>query len=67
MKNINVFERHFDSDDQKNAILGPLIDCHNPARTVSRESNIHSGSFNNADQFSIDVSFNTFDRTTKSR
>ena len=55
-----VFERHFDGADQKNAILAPLIDCHDQGRTVSGEPNIHSGSFNNAEQFSIDFSFNTF-------
>ena len=27
-----VFEIHFDGDDQMNAILAPLIDCHNPAK-----------------------------------
>ena len=43
-------------DNQKNVILAPLID----GRTVSREPNIHSGSFNNAEQFSINVSFNMF-------
>ena len=31
------FERHFEGDDQKNAILTPLIDCHGPGRIVSRE------------------------------
>ena len=55
----HVFERHFDGDDQNNLILAPLIDCHDPGRTVSREPNIHSGSFNTAEQFSIDVSSNT--------
>ena len=30
------FERHFEGDDQKNAILTPLIDCHGPGRIVSR-------------------------------
>ena len=60
-----VFERHFDGDDQKSAILAPLIDCHDPDRTVSGEPNMHSGSFNNAEQFSIDVSFNTFSNTAK--
>ena len=30
-----ILERHFDGDDQKNAILAPLIDCHDPDRTVS--------------------------------
>ena len=54
------FERHFDGEDQKNAILAPLIDCHDPGRTVSREPNIQGGSFTNAEQFSIHVSFNTF-------
>ena len=37
-----TFEIHFDSDNQKNAILAPLIDCHDPGRSVSREPNIHS-------------------------
>ena len=40
-------------------ILAPLIDCHVPGRNVSGEPNIHSDSFNNAEQFSIDVSFKT--------
>ena len=39
-----IFERHFDGDDQKNAILAPLVDYHDPGRTVSREPNIHYGS-----------------------
>ena len=34
-----VFEIHFDGDDQMDAILAPLIDCHNPAKTVSMEPN----------------------------
>ena len=55
-----VFERYFDGVDQNNAILAPLIDCHDPSRTVSRDPIIHSGPFNNAEQFFIDVSFNTF-------
>ena len=55
-----VFERHFDGDDQKNAISSPLIDCHDPGKTVSREPNIQSGSFNHAEQFSINVSFTMF-------
>ena len=38
-------------------ILAPLIDCHGPDRTVSGLLNVHSGSFNNAEQFSIDVPF----------
>ena len=41
------FERHFDGDDQKNAILAPLI-----TTMIQAEQNIHSGSFNNAEQFS---------------
>ena len=57
---VSVFERHVDGDDQKNAISAPLIDCHDPDRIVSRKTNIHSGSFHNAKQFSIYVSFNTF-------
>ena len=44
-----VFERHFDGNNQKNAILAPLIDCHDLDRTVSGGPNIHSGSFNNAE------------------
>ena len=55
-----VFERNFDGYDQNNAILAPLIHFHDPSRTVSREPNIHSGIFNNAEQFSVEVSFNTF-------
>ena len=55
-----VNERHFDSGDQKNAILAPLIDYHNPSRTVSKELNIHSSSLDNDEHFSIDVSSNTF-------
>ena len=62
-----VFERHFDGYNQKNAIFAPLIDCHDPAGTVSREPNMHSGSFNNAEQFSINFPFNTFYSTAKSR
>ena len=62
-----VFERHFDGDDLKNAILAPLIDCHDLVGAVSREPNIHSGSFNNTEQFSIDVSFNTFYNPAKRR
>ena len=46
-----VFERHFDDVDQKNAILAPLIDSHDPGRTVSREPNIHSVFFNNSNSF----------------
>ena len=38
-----------DGDDQNNAVLAPLINCHDPGRTVSRE-NINSGSLNNAFQ-----------------
>ena len=45
-----------DGDDQKNAILAPLTNCHDTDRVVSREQNTHSGSFNNSEQFSIDVS-----------
>ena len=51
----------------KNAILALLIDCHGQWRTVSGEPNIHSCSFNNAKQFFIDVSFNTFYSKAKSR
>ena len=38
-----------------------------PGRTVSGEPNVHSGSFNSAEQFSIDVSFDMFYSTAKSR
>ena len=62
-----AFERHFDGDDQKNAILPPSIGCHDHGRTVSREPNIHSSSFNNTEQFSINVSLNRFYSTAKSR
>ena len=55
-----VFQRHFDSDDLWKAIFAPLIGRCVPGRTVSRESNIHSGTFHNADQFSIVVSFTAF-------
>ena len=47
--------------------MAPLIDCHDPGRTVSREPNMHNVFFYNADQFSIGVSFNTFYNTAKSR
>ena len=57
-----VFERHFDVDDQKNVIIEPLVDCHDSGEIVSREPNMHSGSFNNAD-----VSFNTFYIKTENR
>ena len=60
-----VFERQVDGNNQKNAILAPFIDCHNPSRTVSREPNIQT--LNNAEQFSINVSFKTFYRTAKMR
>ena len=60
-----VFERHFDDDDQN--ILAPLIYCHDPGRTVLREPNKHSGYFNNAEEFSIDVLLNTFNTTAKKR
>ena len=48
------FQRHFDCDDQKNVIFAPLVDCRDPCRKY-----IH-WSFNNAEKFFIDVSFNTF-------
>ena len=57
----------FDSDDQKNEILAPLIDCDDPGRIVSGEPNIHIGCFNKTEQFSIDVSFNKFYSKAKSR
>ena len=44
-----------------------MIDCHDAGRTVSGEPNIKSGSINNAEQFSIDVSFSTFYSIAKSR
>ena len=62
-----VFERHFDGADQKNTILAPLIDCHDPGRIVSGEPNIHNCPFDNAEQFSIDVTFNSFYIKAKSR
>ena len=62
-----ALERYFDVDDQNNAVLAHLVDCHDIGRTVSRKPNIHSGSLNNADPFSIDVSFNTFYSTAKRR
>ena len=62
-----VFERHFYGDDPKNEILAPLIDCHDPGRAVSWEPNAHSGSFNNAEQFSIDLSLNTLYSKAKSK
>ena len=37
------------------AIFIPLIGGCIPGRTVSRESNIHSGTFHNAEQFSVVV------------
>ena len=58
--------RKYHGDDQRNAILAPLIDCHDPGSTVSGEPNTHSGFFNNAEQFSIGVSFNTFYSKAKS-
>ena len=54
-----VFERHFESDTQEIAILAPLIDYHDPGRIVSGEPNIHSVSFNNSEQFFIEVSCNS--------
>ena len=36
------------------------FDCNDPGRIVSREPNIQSGYFNNAEKFSIDVYFITF-------
>ena len=29
-----VFERHIDDDNHKNVSFTPLIDCHDPGRTV---------------------------------
>ena len=62
-----LFERHFDGDDRKNAILAPLVDCHDQGRTVPGEQNKHNCSFNNAEQCSMDVSFITFYSIAKSR
>ena len=62
-----AFERDFDRDNQNNVILAPLIGCLDSGRTVSGEPNIHSSSFNNAEQFSMHVSFNTFYSKAKSR
>ena len=38
---IYVFESLFDGDDQKNVILSPLINFHDPGRTVLPGSHIH--------------------------
>ena len=62
-----VFVRHCDSDNQKNVILAHLIDCHDLGRIVSKDPNMHSGFFNNAEQFSMDVSFITFYSKAKKR
>ena len=62
-----VFEKHFDGDAQKNAILALLMNCHDPGRIISREPNTHSCSFKNAEQFYIDVTFKTFYSKAKSR
>ena len=54
------FWETFWGENQKKASLAPLINCHDPGRTVSREPNILytvSGSFNNAEQFSIKCLF----------
>ena len=51
------FQRHFDSDDLRKAIFASLIGRCVPVRTISWESNIHGGTFHNAEQFSIVVSF----------
>ena len=55
------------ADNQKNAILAPLVVSHDPGITVSREPNIHSGSFNNSKRFSTDVAFNMVCSIAKSR
>ena len=52
------FERHYDGDEQNNAILAPWMDCHDTGRIISGEPNLQSVFFDNAEQFSIDVSFN---------
>ena len=62
-----VFERHIEGDDYKYAAMAPLLDFHDLGRTVYSEPNIRIGSLNNAEQFSIDVSFSTFYSTAKSR
>ena len=54
------FERHFDGDNRKNALIAPLIDGKVQAELFHGEPNIHSGSFNNAKQFYINVFYNTF-------
>ena len=36
------FERHFDSDDQKNVILAPLINCHDPVRKLFQGNQIYT-------------------------
>ena len=43
-------------------ILAPLIDYHDPGRIVSGEPIVHGGSFNNTEQFSINVSCNSQSR-----
>ena len=55
-----VFTSPLPSTTKNDAILALLIDCHDPGKTVSREPNIYSGSFNNAEQFPKDISFNYF-------
>ena len=45
LASIRQYLIHFDGGDQKNAILAPLIDCHDLDKTVSREPNIRSAFF----------------------
>ena len=54
------FSEAFGQRYVRKAISAPLIDRCLPGRTVSRESNIHSGTFHNAEQFPIVVSFTAF-------
>ena len=50
-----VFKIHFDGNDQNNAILAPLMDCHDTGKIVSGELSIHSDSFNIAEQFPFSI------------
>ena len=54
-----VNERHIDGDDENNAILAHLVDCHDPARNVSIKRTKQTQWF--------DVAFNSFYSTAKSR
>ena len=57
-----VFESHFAGDDQKNAILAPLM-----GQNCFRGTKYTLSSLDNAEQFSIDVSLNMFYSKAKSR